>query len=212
MRAEGTSGKAGPRVGALDDRLVKAMTHPLRMKILTRLHGKVASPRQVAAELDERLGTIAYHFRYLNDLELIELVRTEPRRGATEHFYRGLERPYLSDDMWAQVAPAARASVSAVVVNDIVEDVKRSIHEGRFDAREDRHLSRVPLVIDEQGWQDVRDLLAGALEDILLIQGEAANRMATKPGTGPVHAEAAMLLFEAKPRQRRRTQRPKPTA
>lgn len=212
MRAEGKSGKAGPQVGALDDRLVKAMTHPLRMRILTRLHGKVASPRQVAAELEERLGTIAYHFRYLKDLELIELVRTEPRRGATEHFYRGLERPYLSEDMWAQVAPAARASVSAVVVNDIVQDVKRSIQEGRFDAREDRHLSRVPLLIDEQGWEDVRDLLAGVLEDILLIQGEAANRMAANPGADRVHAEAAMLLFEVKASQRRRRARPKPTA
>jgi hypothetical protein len=34
------------------------------------------------------LGTLAYHFRHLRDLGLIELSRTVPRRGAVEHRYR----------------------------------------------------------------------------------------------------------------------------
>lgn len=38
--------------------------------------------------MTRRLDTLAYHFKHLRELGLIELSRTIPRRGAVEHLYR----------------------------------------------------------------------------------------------------------------------------
>ena len=78
----------------VDERLAKALSHPLRPRILQRLaDGAVASPNQLAEALGERLGNVSYHVRILRELGLVELVRTEPRRGALEHFYRATSEP-----------------------------------------------------------------------------------------------------------------------
>lgn len=46
------------------------------------------SPNRLSATLDEPLGNISYHVKTLADCELLVLKKTEPRRGAVEHFYR----------------------------------------------------------------------------------------------------------------------------
>ena len=57
------------------------------------LRGNAASPRELAAQLDAPLSTVAYHVRVPAgpvSLELVRLVGQEPRRGSVEHFYRAL--------------------------------------------------------------------------------------------------------------------------
>ena len=48
-----------------DPRYVKAMSHPLRVRILALLDERVASPVELAGWLDATLGTVAYHVRTL---------------------------------------------------------------------------------------------------------------------------------------------------
>jgi len=71
-----------------DQRLIKALGHPVRMRALQVLNTRVASPSELAKELDEPLGNVAYHVKILEENDAIELVRTAPVRGALEHFYR----------------------------------------------------------------------------------------------------------------------------
>jgi predicted ArsR family transcriptional regulator len=71
-----------------DERLHKALMHPMRVRILLILEEKGPhSPNQLSKILDESLNLVAYHVRVLEKYELIELVDTKQRRGATEHFY-----------------------------------------------------------------------------------------------------------------------------
>jgi DNA-binding transcriptional ArsR family regulator len=73
----------------IDQRLVRAVSHPLRVEILEAFaDGEEMSPTQIAKQLDRRLGNVSYHVNVLRDCEVIELVRTQPRRGALEHFFR----------------------------------------------------------------------------------------------------------------------------
>jgi DNA-binding transcriptional ArsR family regulator len=77
------------RVPNIDDpRYVKALSHPLRVRILALLQERTASPRELAEWLDATLGTVSYHVRTLHDFGLIELVRTTQVRGAIAHHYR----------------------------------------------------------------------------------------------------------------------------
>src|SRR3954469_11625510 len=91
-----TSSSDGRPAGETSEaRIAKVPAHPLRARILQRLGERVASPADLAGELDSPLGVISYHVRMLRDYDCVELVRTEPRRGALQHFYRATARPTL---------------------------------------------------------------------------------------------------------------------
>jgi DNA-binding transcriptional ArsR family regulator len=92
-------------------RLGRAMTHPLRLEILAALYSNDdLSPSQLTRHVDASysLSLVAYHTRYLFDNGIIRLARTEPRRGAIEHFY-ALHKDFRSalDDTFAMFNPPA---------------------------------------------------------------------------------------------------------
>src|SRR3954451_15008353 len=88
-------GRTRPAGGTSEARVAKALAHPLRARILQRLGERVASPADLAAELGAPLGVVSYHVRMLSNYDCVELVRTEPRRGALQHFYRATARSSL---------------------------------------------------------------------------------------------------------------------
>lgn len=70
------------------ERKAKALSHPLRRRILVYLgEHEPASPNRMASDLDEPLGNVSYHVKALLGFGCVELTGTEPRRGAVEHFY-----------------------------------------------------------------------------------------------------------------------------
>ena len=76
--------------------MVKTTLHPTQVEILeaTALRGRL-SPVQFCNHGAE-LARVAYHFRALHKIGLLELAGTAGRRGAVEHFYR-LSRIALGD-------------------------------------------------------------------------------------------------------------------
>src|SRR6266513_2029939 len=66
------------------------------------LDDRVASPSEIASELEAPLTHVSYHVRQLAALGLIKLVRTTPRRGAVEHHYTAQIRPKITDDAWGR--------------------------------------------------------------------------------------------------------------
>lgn len=179
-----------------DQRLAKAFTHPLRMEILTILDRRVASPNELSKALGEGLSQVSYHVKVLKDLECIELVDTKPRRGAVEHYYRAISRPYVSVEAWEQLPKSVQRSISGSIVQMIVEDTAESLEAGTFDARDDSHLSRTPLLLDEEGWSKLAELLGKTLEDALDIQAESASRMAIGETKG-IPSKLEILHFES---------------
>ena len=124
-----------------DPRYVKALAHPLRIRILAMLADRVASPVQLAAHLDATLGTVAYHVRTLPGLGLVELVDTRQRRGATEHYYRAREHPRFPDDAWSGPAPVAKQRMLSAILQQIGQHVTSAAAAGGFD-RADAHMTR----------------------------------------------------------------------
>lgn len=164
--------------GLIDARLAKALAHPLRVRLLAALNEGVASPNQLAEQVDEPLQNVSYHVRVLLSLGCIELVRTAQRRGAIEHFYRALTRPSFSDTDWEQLPASARHSISDSVLAQVWDDAARALTAGSFDERDDRHLARTPLSLDEAGWAKLNELLSELQDRALEIQNESAERLA----------------------------------
>jgi DNA-binding transcriptional ArsR family regulator len=181
--------------GLVDQRLAKALSHPLRGRIFAILNEQVASPNEIADILEERLPNVSYHVRALVDLECIELVRTAPRRGAIEHYYRAVKRPFFSDRDWKRLPRSGRQAIADVGLQLIWEDVSKAIEAETFEARPDRHLSRSPLVVDEQGWGELRDALAEVLEEAEQIAKRSSERIA-KSADKRVTTQLVIMHFE----------------
>jgi DNA-binding transcriptional ArsR family regulator len=149
---------------AVDQSLVKVVAHPVRVQALSILAERPASPKEIAAELDAPVGNVSYHVRELEQVGLIELVDEKKRRGAVEHFYRAITRPLLDDSQWEKLNPEERQSFSAWIIQLILADASQALSAGTFDARDNRHLTRVPLQVDEEGWRELVAIQAEALQ------------------------------------------------
>ncbi len=74
-------------------RMAKAESNPVRFAMLNILRQRVASPAELSKELGVSLSLAASHVKMLRDYGYLELVKTRPRRGALEHYYRATEAP-----------------------------------------------------------------------------------------------------------------------
>jgi DNA-binding transcriptional ArsR family regulator len=153
------------------------VAHPLRSRCLTRLAERTASPTELSDEFEENLGNVSYHVRKLWRAGVIEITDEQPVRGAMEHFYRAVVRPHLSDEEVAKLSVDERQSHALHGLALLAANATDSIDEKAFGKRSDYHISRVPVRVDEEGWQAMRDLYADMLERILEIEVECTERL-----------------------------------
>jgi DNA-binding transcriptional ArsR family regulator len=165
--------------------LVKALNHPVRVKALTILTERTASPKEIAAEIDAPLSNVSYHVRVLDELGLVEIREEESVRGSVAHFYSAVERPLIHNPDWEKLSPRVRSAFSSYVIETLMSDAAASLQVGLFDRRDDRHLTRTPLVLK-------------ALDGILKEQSAAASRLESSGKEG-IHVIAGLLCFEALP-------------
>ena len=177
-----------------DPRLVKAMAHPLRVQILGILEQRVASPRELADELEAPLGNVSYHVRTLSSLGLIKLVKKIPRRGAIEHYYEARGRAVVTDRAWAEVPDIVKRALIGATLGDVSERVNEAAAAGGFD-REAAHLTSPRVVVDEQGFSQLSELLGKLFDDVDKVQRDAAKRLKGDT-SGAVEAGVVAMLFE----------------
>lgn len=180
----------------ITQQLAKALAHPLRVRILSALHQGISSPNQLAQELKEPLGNVSYHVKTLLEYDCIELVKTEPRRGAVEHFYRATDRAFLSDSDWAKIPASARKGISGSIIESIGQSATDALAAGMIEGRKDSHISDTPLVLDEQGWKDLNKVLAETVKQSAAIQKEAAKRLGKNKKTDGIQSKLAIMHFE----------------
>ena len=182
----------------VDPRIAKALSHPMRARILRILNERVASPNEIAETIDERLPNVSYHVRALLDLGCIELVDTAQRRGAIEHYYRAVVRPFFSDSDWKRIPRSGRQAISDTLLQVMWEDVSEAIEAGTFDSRPNRYLTHTPIVVDEEGWSELADIMARALREVEKVQAQSARRLKKSKEAG-VPTKVVLMHFESPP-------------
>jgi DNA-binding transcriptional ArsR family regulator len=201
----------GKAQAGVDQRLVKALAHPLRVAILMILNDRVASPNELSKELEEGLSQVSYHVKVLKDYECIELVKTEPRRGAVEHYYRATARAFFSDTDWQYLPESVKPGVCESVLRMMMDDVASAVEGGTFNARDDMHISWTPTLVDEQGWSETVDLINKTLDQALKIQNQSASRL-SKSGEPGIPSSIAFMHFEGADPETKRPRTPRKRA
>jgi hypothetical protein len=168
-------------ITGLDTRLAKAMSHPLRQRMLMAYTGRVVSPSQVAAELEEPLGDVSYHTKQLLAHGCIELVEAVRGRGGVKHFYRATVPYEIADAEWAGLSPALRRRVAEPVAGTIVEDLAAASEAGGLTA-DQVHMSRTRLALDDRGRRELGALLEELVARALRIQEQSTARQGGDAG------------------------------
>ncbi|GAA1404620.1 hypothetical protein GCM10009639_50680 [Kitasatospora putterlickiae] len=73
-------------------RQYKALSHPLRQRLLLALGGRSATVGELAAAVDGRKSTVAHHLKVLQEAGVVRIVETRKVRGGGEHVYRRTAR------------------------------------------------------------------------------------------------------------------------
>jgi DNA-binding transcriptional ArsR family regulator len=212
MTPPGTKSRTKRRrssLGPPDVRVIKAIGHPLRWQMLEALNEGEASPAQLARRFGEPVNLVAYHMGILAKAGGVEMVRTEPRRGSTEHYYRATMRPYFADREWARLPTETRRALQAVETKRIVNDIRAAAAGTGLDHPK-AHVSWSPMELDREGYDEVATLLSGVLDQLNDIQARSSVRQAEKGSKNgkKLSTEVAILHFE-RPKRARRGRPPK---
>ena len=215
MEAAKRRGKSrADRRSADEQSICDALSHPIRVRILEALCDRDLSPIQFLRggllppgfdfEGDEKnaLSHVAYHFKQLVDADCVVLVDTIPRRGASEHVYRSKMLALHTDEDFKVLSPEERRNISRSTLQMLVARAEGAIYQGTFDKRADRHLSWIGLPLDEQGWEELRDLQAETLERAQGIKAAAIARKherGEEDDTPTFMATFGALAFESPP-------------
>jgi hypothetical protein len=204
---ESTRETMGTRYGA--DTACAPLGHPLRVRIL-----EVANTRDISpvAFVDEQLqpagvtftdrpaalSHVAYHFRALEKVGCIEIVRTAQRRGATEHIYRGKAAVEFTSEEFDRMSEAQRRLLSRTSLQALIARADGAMQAGTFDSRTNRHLIWMAIELDEQGWEDFTAAQDDCFEKVKQIHAEAKERLAGS-GERAIPATYGALGFESPP-------------
>ncbi len=159
----------------------------------------LVDPRLVKA-LDDGLSQVSYHVKVLRDDcdGMIEETRTEPRRGAVEHYYRASGKTLFPAKAWRRLKKGLRAVVGAGQASDLFNDLAEALKAGKLQGEHD-HITRTPLVLDAEGERNVKAIAERATKEVENEQRATAKRMEKANGDGG-QANGytfALLAFEA---------------
>lgn len=154
---------------------LRALAHPLRMRILGLLADTAMSAAEVARELGGTQANISYHLRRLLDVGLLEMAEEVPIRGGLAKRYR--QRP--------GAVAAAGGDDQAL----FAELSRRTAHRGQpsYGATADAE-----LWVDPDLWRDTVDRARDLVDRL-----RAAARPPHAPGT--VRVSTTISLFEMDP-------------
>jgi DNA-binding transcriptional ArsR family regulator len=191
---------AASKLDFVSPQLAAAMSHPTRVHAMSILLERIASPRQVADAIDEPLNNVTYHLNQLRELGCIELVRTERVHGGRvlERFYQATQRVYFDEDAWEVLDEKSRLDLVSVALRMVSQDITTAMASGTLFGEDNAHISRSPMVVDDEGWREITELIARATQELFDVEARVAARCADADPPD-INAKVEMLQFRSPP-------------
>ncbi|BCY05028.1 hypothetical protein L3i22_001160 [Actinoplanes sp. L3-i22] len=159
----------------MGDASLRALAHPVRLRILSLLTGAELTAADIARELGITHANASYHLRNLLAGGLIVAAGEEKIRGGLAKRYRYDLKSSLSSDQVAHFYPAAAEELTRRAAR------RRPGNKGALGDAE--------VWVDPAVWLEIRDRIAAAVRDL-----HAAARPPGTPGT--IRTSTTVALFE----------------
>jgi DNA-binding transcriptional ArsR family regulator len=177
----------------MSDEAAQLLAHPLRHRLLFE-YDEPCSPSKVARRLQQRVNVVSYHTNVLLRNGWIELVRTEKRRGATEHYYRSTHARIIEDEDWEQIPSPLRHSIVLGMQGITNDEARAAALHGGFDWAH-AHFSRSLLDLDEHGVAEVAVTLREVIDKLQNFTAASRERDAA----GGERHEVVIQFFRVPP-------------
>ena len=177
---------------SIEEAVAFAVGHRIRIDALAILNEGTASPNEIAKTIGEGVSKVGHHVKELFDSGCIEFVGTEQRRGATEHFYRAIARPFISDEEARELPEETKREFAALILQAIMAEGLASLRAGKMDSDEDIWMSWRSVNLDAQGRREVADEQAASYARIEEIEAKCAARLVESDEAGTSTVVAAM--------------------
>lgn len=160
-------------------RVTRALGHPIRVSFLESLAMTgTASAKSFSQLSDFTLSDVAYHVRILHlECEVLELVRTQPARGAIEKFFRMAPVPLGTSD-WSRLPAHLLDWVKAAGLLAFTDASVATFSSGGFGRLDDNVFTGRMLVLDRDGLAEVTHALRGAVGHAEQAQALSRARLA----------------------------------
>jgi DNA-binding transcriptional ArsR family regulator len=165
---------------------LRALSHPVRLRILSLVSGVAMSTAELARELGMNHAAVSFHVRQLVAAGFLTLAETRSVRGGQERRYRHEPAgPARWDDEDARLTVRA---VSAEVIRRLTD-----VPSVRW-----RLFADAELWVDPAVWKDVSERIAAAVGEL--------HAAALEPrAVGAIHVSATAMLFAADSEKARET-------
>lgn len=193
--------QAGRRA-ARQKRLI-ALADPLRAEMLRILVERPASPVEMARELGVPTPNVSHHAKRLVELDCAELVEEEKVQGAMKHIYRATDRVLVETEEWDEMHPAEARGFLAISMQAVIDDFVASEREQTVAGDRDFHLSRTPMVLDQQGLEEGLEIYEAARLAMAEVERRSAERRRGEREAG-FRVSSVFGLFKVPPVGKRR--------
>lgn len=161
---------------------LRAMAHPVRLRIMSLLTGASMTAAEVARELGLTHANASYHLRNLLNAGLIVPAGEERIRGGVAKRYR-----YDADSHRSQKpSDQDSAELYHALANELIRRTALADWSGK------KHMSDAEVWVDPETWVIIRDRIAEASRDL-----HKAARPPRTPGTIRTSTSIAMFQMEA---------------
>ena len=177
----------GEKAGTTDDggqAALRAMAHPVRLRIMSLLTGASLTAAEVARELGLTHANASYHLRNLLAGGLIVPAGEEKIRGGVAKRYRyDVERDQAADHRRRSRSGDEIRALYAAVAHELT----RRSTEGDWSAK--KFMTDAELWVDQETWDELRERMTQLSHDL-----HAAARPPRTPGA--VRTSTTVAMFQ----------------
>lgn len=176
--------------------VVKALANPARIRIVSALAEGPATPRQLAARLEEKNSVTAYHLKVLRVTGCIQQAEGEQNGPAHERLYELTPSAKPTRELgrsWPTGSGVGHPP--AALVRSVIERGQANRGEDLFGARQNQ-LSCASIVVDKQGWREISAAIGHALDRIWTAH-ERSSRRLSESDEERIEATIAVASFES---------------
>jgi DNA-binding transcriptional ArsR family regulator len=168
---------------------LRALAHPIRLRILSLLTGATLTAAEVARELELTHANASYHLRHLLAGGIISLAGEERIRGGVAKRYRyDVDAALENVERHAPDGPTGPAHRLVPVA--FADELRR--RSASIRRTTGNYLADAELWVDPEVWLDVRNRIAQAGADL--------HRAARAPrSAGAIRTSTTIALFEMAP-------------
>jgi DNA-binding transcriptional ArsR family regulator len=158
---------------------LRALAHPLRLRILSLLTGAEMTAAEIARELSINHANASYHLRHLLAAGIIDAAGEERIHGGVAKRYRY--------DVERDLAGSQTTRDHRLLYAAMASELQR--RAGLMRRRLHNHMTDAEVWVDPAVWNEIRDRISDASDDL--------HRAAQPPrSAGTIRVNVSIALFE----------------